>query len=154
MAHSVPSQKSSLLDLIQSSYQRLLGVGLADAALSSQEACQWLYAEAPFCLLAHDASDDPRFTFANLAAQRCFEYEWGELVGMPSRLSAEAPNRAEREALLATVASQGYASGYRGLRIAKSGQRFWIEDVTVWNLVDTQGRKHGQAACYRGVTPA
>ena len=30
--------------------------------------------------------------------------------------------------LLGSVADKGYARGYRGLRIAKSGRRFWIEE--------------------------
>ena len=85
---------------------------------------------------------------------RCFEYSWDELIGMPSRLSAEAPNRAERDALLSAVARDGYARGYRGLRIAKSGRRFWIEDVTVWNVLDADGQPCGQAATYRRTAPA
>lgn len=36
-----------------------------------------------------------------------------------------------------------------GLRIAKSGRRFRIENVTVWDLLDENGVLHGQAATYR-----
>ncbi|MBI4756459.1 MAG: MEKHLA domain-containing protein [Betaproteobacteria bacterium] len=36
-----------------------------------------------------------------------------------------------------------------GTHLARTGRRFWIEDVTVWNLVDAAGRTHGQAATYR-----
>jgi hypothetical protein len=50
---------------------------------------------------------------------------------------------------LEAVARDGYATGYRGVRVAKSGSRFWIEDVTVWNLVDQRGICHEQAATYR-----
>ncbi|WP_027469869.1 MEKHLA domain-containing protein [Deefgea rivuli] len=138
-----------LVQLILSSYRRLVGENLVPPDWSLDEAAAWLQNEAPFCVLAHDASDDPRFIFANRAAQTCFEYRHDELIGLPSRLSAEAPNRAEREQLIARVATQGYANGYRGLRIAKSGRRFWIEDVTMWNLIDEAGVKHGQAATYR-----
>jgi hypothetical protein len=53
----------------------------------------WIYEDAPFVLLAHDTSTDPRFGYANRTAQRCFEYDWDEFVEMPSRLSAAAPNR-------------------------------------------------------------
>jgi PAS domain S-box-containing protein len=100
-------------------------------------------------VLAHDTSSDPCFIFANATVQRCFEYSAEELIGMPSRLSAQAPNRDERQQLLESVSRQGYATGYRGLRVAKSGRRFWIEDVTVWNLIDDAGVCHGQAATYR-----
>ena len=54
----------------------------------------------------------------------------------PSRLSAEAPDRAERQALLDAVARNGFMTGYRGLRIASTGRRFWIEDGIVWELLD------------------
>ena len=49
------------------------------------------------------------------------------LIGLPSRLSAEAPEHAERQRLLDAVARDGFTGGYRGLRIAKGGRRFWIE---------------------------
>ncbi|MDQ8023614.1 MAG: MEKHLA domain-containing protein [Moraxellaceae bacterium] len=140
--------------LMLSSYRRLLGRGLVDESLALAEAARWLYEEAPYCLLAHDTQASPCFIYANMSAQRCFGYAWGEFVGMPSRLSAEAPDRAERDVLLAAVARDGFATGYRGLRIAKDGRRFWIEDVTVWNLVDEAGRVHGQAATYLRTRPA
>ncbi len=47
------------------------------------ELARWLYGQAPFCLLSHDGGPDPRFVYANLSAQRCFEYAWDELVGCP-----------------------------------------------------------------------
>lgn len=144
----------ALVALIADSYQRLLGESLVPAEVPPTAATQWLYADAPFCLLAHERAADPRFIFANLAAQRCFEYDWAGLVGLPSRLSADAPDRDERRGLLESVARRGFATGYRGLRIAKSGRRFWIEDVTVWNLIDAAGEVQGQAAAYRRITPA
>ena len=72
-----------------------------------------------------------------------------EMTVLRSRLSAEHPNREERDGLLESVRTKGYASGYRGLRIAKSGRRFWIENVTVWNLINREGVYCGQAATYR-----
>ncbi len=67
---------------------------------------------------------------------------------MPSRLSAEAPDRAARQALLDAVAERGFMSGYRGLRVAKSGRHFIIEDGIVWELIDQDGVRHGQAATF------
>lgn len=67
---------------------------------------------------------------------------------MPSRLSAEAPDRAERDRLLNTVAANGFIADYRGLRIAKSGRRFYIENAIVWDLVDSSGHRRGQAATF------
>jgi PAS domain S-box-containing protein len=139
--------------LILSSHLRLVGRPLAQGHDLARVA-HWLYAEAPFCVLAHSAESDPRFTYVNERTLACFEYTREELLGMPSRLSAEPERREERHALLRDVSRQGYASGYRGLRIAKSGRRFWIEDVTVWNLIDAEGRRVGQAATYLRTSPA
>jgi len=138
-----------LVHLIIESYRRLLGRPLVDATLDAAAQAAWLNDDAPFGLLAHDTQPDPRFIYANLAALAAFEYPQDELIGLPSRLTAEAPNRAERQRLLDAVARDGFVEDYRGLRIAKSGRRFWIEDVTVWMLVDADGRTHGQAAVYR-----
>jgi PAS domain-containing protein len=100
----------------------------------NQYAARWLYREAPFCALAHNTDRDAIFIYGNKAAQACFEYTWDELTSLRSRLSAEEPNREERQCLLDAVKRHGFATGYRGLRIAKSGRRFWIENVTVWQL--------------------
>lgn len=134
--------------LILDSYERLTGASLLPAGVGRDEAARWLYEAAPFCVLAHDAAPDPRFVYANKAAQRCFEYPWAEFTALPSRLSAEAPNRAERQRLLDEVSRRGYASGYQGLRVARSGRRFWIEDGTVWQLVGADGAVRGQAAAF------
>jgi hypothetical protein len=135
-------------ELLTESYERITGALMVPDGLAGADAAQWLY-RAPFCLLAQDTSLDPRFVYANLAAQSCFEYGWQEFVGMPSRFSAEAANREQRQAFMETVQKQGYVSGYQGVRITKSDRRFWIKDTTVWNLVDRDGALHGQAAVIR-----
>jgi hypothetical protein len=137
-----------LVRLMLDSYRRLVGRDLVDPVWPLAQAADWLQNDAPFCVLAHDASADPRFIFANVTAQHCFEYTAAEMIGLPSRLSAQAPNREERQQLLEAVSQHGFATGYRGLRIAKSGRQFWIEQVTVWNLQDEAGVCHGQAATY------
>jgi hypothetical protein len=106
----------------------------------------WLYERAPFAVVAHDTSADPRFIYANRTAQACFEYDWNEFTTLPSRLSTESGD--ERQLLLDAVVEQGFIFGYRGVRIAKSGRRFWIEQCVVWNLVDAKGCKRGQAATF------
>ena len=82
-------------DLLRS-YHELTGkhliVPAKDAAL--------LAYSAPFVLLSHDEADDPLLTYGNLAAQKLFAMDWQKLVSMPSRKTAEAPERAEREELL------------------------------------------------------
>jgi PAS domain-containing protein len=111
-----------------------------------------LYA-APFAVLAHDTAPDPCFNYANLTAQRLFERNWDELVGLPSRLSAEAPERHEREQLLSRVMAHGFIDDYSGVRIAKSGRRFRILRATVWNVSDVHGERLGQAAAFSDREP-
>ncbi len=130
--------------LLTGSYKRLVGAPLVPAGKDAA----WLYADAPFAVVAHDTGADPKFIYANEAAQKCFDSSWEEIIGLPSRLSAEAPERAGRQALLDAVAKNGFLSGYRGIRIAKSGRRFLIEHGVVWQLIDQEGISHGQAATF------
>ena len=157
--HEVGPGEASQLQLstvLLETYWRLLGKQLAPGGLDEGAAARWLYEEAPFCVLAHNTDSDPMFIYANKTAQRCFEYTWAEFITLPSRLSAEAPNRAERQALLDEVGRRGFASNYTGMRISRSGRRFFIEDATVWQLVDRRGVHHGQGAMlprWRDVAP-
>ncbi|MBK5568356.1 MEKHLA domain-containing protein [Ensifer adhaerens] len=130
--------------LMVASFHQLTGRSLVETPADSG----WLYQSAPFALLAHDRSEDPRFVYANRTAQACFGYAWEEFIGMPSRLSAEAPDREERQRLLDAVSARGFIDNYRGVRIAKSGRRFWIEEATVWQLVRSDGVRVGQAAVF------
>ena len=147
------SNDDSFAQLLLSSYRRLTGTPLFPSEPAGDTARR-LYENAPFGLLAHDTGADPIFIYANRTAQQCFEYSWAEFVRLPSRLSAAAEGQSDREKFVRSVTEHGYASGYRGLRIAKSGRRFWIEDVTMWNLVDADGTHHGQAAVFRSWTEA
>lgn len=131
--------------LIADSFARLVGRPLLEGVTTPGAAT--LYDAAP-CLLAHDGAVDPRFIYANRAAQARFGYGWEAFVGLPSRLSAEAPDRAERQRLLDAVARDGFIADYRGIRIAATGQRFWIEEAIVWTLRDAAGLVHGQAAVF------
>lgn len=102
----------------------------------------------PAVVLAHGTEADPRFFYANRAALDRFGLSAAALVAMPSRLSAEAPERDERARLLAAVAAKGFIDDYAGVRIAATGARFRIEQATVRNLVHTSGAHHGQAATF------
>jgi MEKHLA domain. len=80
--------------------------------------------------------------------QRPFMMDWDTFTTMPSRLTAEPMERSEREKLLADAKRQGYSDGYKGIRIAKSGRRFEISNVLLWNIVDEDGVYYGQAAVF------
>jgi hypothetical protein len=114
---------------------------------NGKELSEELY-QATFALVAHDTSSDPIFFSANCLAQQLFEMNWSEITSIPSRQSAESILQSERQALLDRVAQYGYINDYSGIRISKSGRRFWIRNAAVWNLIDEQGNKIGQAACF------
>jgi PAS domain-containing protein len=135
------------VELLLASYRRLLQKPLLDLS-SEPEPGKRVY-QAEFALLSHNADGDPLFNYANQTAQELFEYSWSELMGMPSRFSAEEVNRQQREQLLAQVSSQGYIDDYSGVRIAKSGRRFLIRNAVVWNVYDDQGQYYGQAAWFK-----
>lgn len=132
--------------LLCSSYRQLLGKPLIAEAQGETDPGFWLYHDAPYAVLAQNACADPAFVYANITAQRYFEYSWEEFSGLPSRLSASSGDREARDRLMAGVLRDGYVEGYRGLRESKSGRRFWIDDVTIWNLSGTDGDIQGQAA--------
>jgi PAS domain S-box-containing protein len=146
---TVPSPYHPWLSvLVTESYKLATGSSLVPDETASHGVASFLY-HAPFCLLAQDATADPCFLYANLAAQRLFGYSWQEFVGMPSRLSAGPEDRKQRQEFMDSVSARGYATGYRGKRVKKSGEHFWIEDTTVWNLTAANNTRYGQAALFR-----
>jgi len=56
--------------------------------------------------------------------QACFEYSRGEIIGLPSRLSAPPDAQISRQKALDDVARDGITFGYRRLRVGKSGRQF------------------------------
>lgn len=132
--------------LICESYARLLKKPLININ-STQSLAEQLY-EAPYILLSHGTQADPIFNFGNQAALQLFELTWTELTQLPSRFSAEAPNREERARLLDQVNRFGFIDNYQGVRISSSGKRFLIRQATVWNLYDDEDNYRGQAACF------
>ncbi len=139
---------SPWIRLLDESLHRLSGRHLPGVELDDTGFARRLY-HAPFALLSHDAADDPRFNYANLTAQLLWELGWEEIIGMPSRLSAEPGEQEQRARLLERVGRRGWIDDYRGVRISRSGRRFEIRDVLVWNLADKAGRPCGQAAMFR-----
>ena len=138
--------------LLRLSFRALTGRPLieedADDGLGDAAAARTLF-EAPFALLSHDASPDPVLNYGNRTALDLFELDWERLTRMPSRLTAEAKNRAERERVLAAVRARGFIDDYSGIRVSAGGRRFKIERATVWNLNDQAGTRRGQAAVFR-----
>ncbi len=135
---------ASAITAIAASYERLLGKPLVDPGADNAQAL-W---SAPRVILAHGSQPDPVFYFGNRAALICFETDLDSLLAMPSRLSAEAPLRDERQALLDRVAEHGFIDDYSGVRISAKGRRFRIEQAVVWTVSDEAGERIGQAAMF------
>ena len=104
--------------------------------------------EAPFVLVSHGTEADPILNYGNRAALTLWETTWEELTRMPSRLTAEAPNREERARLLERVTRDGFIADYSGVRISRGGRRFRIAEATVWNLLNADHQPCGQAALF------
>jgi len=103
---------------------------------------------SPFALVSHGLEAEPVFNFGNQVALRLFGYDWDSFIELPSKYSAQAMLRQERQKLLATVSEQGYIDNYSGIRISASGKRFHIHQATVWNLIKPNGDPLGQAAMF------
>jgi hypothetical protein len=136
--------------LIAESFLRLLGRRLVHPAEagSNAEGIEEAIWTAPCVIVAHGTEPDPIFFYGNRRALELFEATWAQFTAMPSRLSAEPLLRDERERLLARVREHGYIDDYSGIRVSLTGRRFRIERAIVWNLIDEQGARHGQAAMF------
>jgi hypothetical protein len=99
-------------------------------------------------VLAHAGSEDPRLIYANRAALTLWRRRWREMVGMPSRLTAEPVERQARSAVLARARRSEAIGGYGGIRIDSCGRRFRIEGARLWTLRDGSGHACGQAAAF------
>lgn len=138
---------SSHAERLLDAYRHWTGRSLIEPGADPVGTARALY-EADFVVLSHDTAPDPRFDYANLAAQRLFERTWSEIIGLPSRFSAEPLARDERARLLEQVARQGYTDSYSGVRVSASGRRFLVRQATVWNLIAPDGTPCGQAAAF------
>ena len=133
------------LRLVVSSYQRLTGRQLIEPSHANLWQACWT---APRVIVAHGMEADPIFFYGNELALGCFELDFAAFTRLPSRYSAEPLLREERDALLTRVRDHGFIDDYAGVRISASGRRFRIEQATVWNLLDENGERHGQAATF------
>ena len=87
-------------------------------------------------------------SYGNAAALALFEATSKSLIGMPSRLTAEAPERGERQRLLDRVSEHGFVDDYSGVRVSSNGRRFRISGATVWDIHDDSSVRIGQAAMF------
>jgi hypothetical protein len=127
------------------SYQHWTGQRLLDCSIDDPGLVRALFF-APFALLSHGTETDPILNYGNQWALDLWEADWDQLTRMPSRLTAEPALREERARLLAAIRETGYATGYSGTRISRTGRRFRIAGAEVWTVLDESGNPAGQAA--------
>lgn len=139
-------------ELLCASYRTFTGEELLPDTTDDESLIVQLF-NAPFAVVSHGTETDPIFNFGNRFALNCFEISWNDFVKLPSRKSAEPLNREMRAALMKQVTENGYIDNYSGVRISAKGNRFIIENTTIWNVVDDAGVYHGQAAMFRTIQP-
>ena len=137
------AHSQALLD----SFCARVGKELIERGGDAREEAKRLF-DAPFVAVSHGTETDPLLNYGNAAALALWELSPRELIATPSRLTAEAGLREAREHVLAETARKGFVSGYTGVRVSRTGRRFRIVDVTVWNVADAEGRSLGQAATF------
>jgi hypothetical protein len=133
------------------SFQHWTGRSLLDASGSLAEIAQQLF-EAPFVLVSHGMELDPIFNYGNQRALELWELDWEQFTQMPSRKTAEQVVQEERDRLLAEAATKGFVTNYVGVRTSSTGKRFYIEDTILWNVLDEQNQRCGQAAVFSKYT--
>jgi benzoyl-CoA reductase/2-hydroxyglutaryl-CoA dehydratase subunit BcrC/BadD/HgdB len=135
------------LILLEQSLRKVSNKSFIIDNVNCEEDAQKVYASSTI-LLSHNNQPDPVFNYANKSAHSLFEMDWDEFTSLPSKFSAEAVNQQERQKLLDEVSRNGYISNYTGIRIAKSGKRFYIRNALVWNVFDNSDSYIGQAAMF------
>ena len=138
----------SVIQLLDESYRRWTGEGLACPFSNSGLREEWIHNRAPYSLVSHNDDEDPHFIYANKCALDCFKYSREVFYGMPSRFSASSIDRVGRQALLEVVTAKGIAFGYAGYRVDRHGEPFMIHDGIVWEVLDEAGVRKGQAALF------
>jgi hypothetical protein len=133
--------------ILLDNFASLLGYQLMVREGDTQTQAEALF-KANFVVASHGTQIDPILNYGNQTALDLWVMNWSDFIQTPSRLTAEPVNRIERAAMLEQVKTKGYIDNYRGVRIASTGQRFYIEQIIIWNLVDSLGNKCGQAATF------
>jgi hypothetical protein len=134
-------------ELLVGSYQRFFGHSLVLYGPNAEHSAWWLYVTDPSAILAHNAAPDPISIYRNKDAQQLFEYWWDELVALPSRLSAEAPERGERQRFLERVNRDGLlrAIPASGLRSQEHASELRTRPYSNWwmNMATIMSRLQG-----------
>ena len=129
------------------SFRRFVGRELISRTGDANDEAQNVF-EAAFVVVSHGTQADPVLNYGNRTAMLLWEMDIPTLTSTPSRLTAEPMHRDERAQLMSRAARDGFVDDYRGIRISSTGKRFLIEQAIIWNLVDADGQRVGQAATF------
>jgi hypothetical protein len=129
------------------SYHHWTGTHLIAPDASPTEVAEHLF-QAPFALLSHGTEPDPILNYGNQTALKLWDMTWEDFTQMPSRLTAEEREQGDRTALLSQVLTSGYIENIEGVRIAKTGRKFWVGHLLLWEVVDAEEQRWGQAATF------
>ena len=138
--------------MLLNSYVHWTQTELIDRHGTPLEQAQHLFA-APFVVASHGGEAEPILNYGNAQALKLWEMNWEEFTTTPSRLTAEPVNQAERARMLQATDRDGIIQNYRGARVSKAGNRFLVEKATVWNVMDKNKNKIGQAVTFCTWTP-
>ena len=133
--------------ILLSSFRHFVGRELIERMGDAEAEAQIVF-EAPFVVVSHGTQDDPILNYGNRTALTLWEMDIPTLTSTPSRLTAEPMHRDDRAQLMTRAARDGFVDDYRGIRISSSGKRFLIEKAIIWNLIDPEGQRVGQAATF------
>jgi hypothetical protein len=145
-----PWQQAAIVEHSQrllSSFEHWTGRKLLAVEGTSEAIAQALF-EAPFVVTSHGTEADPILNYGNQKALELWQMDWHQFTQTPSRYTAEPMQREERARLLEQARQHGFISNYQGIRISSTGQRFRIQDVIVWDVLDETNTRCGQAATF------
>jgi hypothetical protein len=103
---------------------------------------------ASIVVVSAGTDPDQILNYGNETALQLWKMDWDVLCRTPSRQTAEPVHQETRAAFLNEVRTHGFIENYEGIRISSEGKRFRIQEATVWNLLNGQGRHVGQAATF------
>ena len=102
-------------------------------------------------MVSHNAEKDPILNYGNQFALDLWELNWDNFIKTPSRKTAEIDLRTRREEVLKIVIKKGFYDEYEGVRISSKGKRFRIKNAIIWNVLDKQNDRIGQAAYFTDI---
>ncbi|MGK9168781.1 MEKHLA domain-containing protein [Inquilinus limosus] len=139
------------LRLLAGSHARLVGTPLLPEEAGGDAAVQarWLYEAAPFCVLVHNTDADPPSSMPTERPRPASSIACTSSRRCPPASPPRRRTGRSGSGCWTPLPADGFITSYRDLRVAKSGRRFWIENATVWRLIDEAGTLHGQAATFR-----